>query len=282
MSNPGIDHAGSHGLRWQGCRWRWLVLTGAAVFLSASLVAQDTSAQSGNDDSTVNSPPEPMASPALSADRIISVLEQEPEMLAAAKEAVANQLSVDPGTIKDDTVYEQIRQDPKLRARITEELNRRGYDVSSDMDARPATAGRGGLKTGSGQAPPGQDEDMNEPPLSSQPSPSPEVGPPASGRGSLKTSSRQKPESRRSEDEELNEPRMLHRPNPYAKVPSLKDLYSQFPSSETKLKRFGSGVFRYGTGNADDLPMDLPAGPDYVLGPGDGLILTFGAASPSA
>src|SRR3989475_6528008 len=30
-------------------------------------------------------------------------------------------------------------------------------------------------------------------------------------------------------------------------------------------------VFRTGKGNLDALPMDLPAGPDYVLGPGDGL-----------
>ena len=37
------------------------------------------------------------------------------------------------------------------------------------------------------------------------------------------------------------------------------------------LKRFGLDIFENGTGNFDQLPMDLPAGPDYVLGPGDGL-----------
>jgi protein involved in polysaccharide export with SLBB domain len=30
-------------------------------------------------------------------------------------------------------------------------------------------------------------------------------------------------------------------------------------------------IFRNGTGNLDQLPMDLPAGPEYILGPGDGL-----------
>jgi protein involved in polysaccharide export with SLBB domain len=30
-------------------------------------------------------------------------------------------------------------------------------------------------------------------------------------------------------------------------------------------------IFENGTGNFDQLPMDLPAGPEYVLGPGDGL-----------
>jgi protein involved in polysaccharide export with SLBB domain len=236
MSNAVFAIARSHGFRsWQGCIWRWVMLTGAAVFLSASLVAQDTSSQSRMDDGTVDSPSPPGAQPALSADRIISILRQQPELLAAAREAAANQLSVDPGTIKDDTIYDQIRQDPNLRAQITQELSRRSYGVSSD----------------------------------------PDVGPRAAGRGALKTGSRQKAEARPSEDLDLNEPALQHRPSPYPTMPSLEDLYSQFPTPETKLKRFGSGVFRYGTGNADELPMDLPAGPDYVLGPGDGLILNL-------
>ncbi len=46
------------------------------------------------------------------------------------------------------------------------------------------------------------------------------------------------------------------------------------------LERFGADVFRKGTGNLDQLPMDLPAGPDYVLGPGDGLSIDlWGAVS---
>jgi len=65
---------------------------------------------------------------------------------------------------------------------------------------------------------------------------------------------------------------VLHRrPNPYADVPSLYDLYSQYSRRSPVLERFGIDVFRSGTGNFDELPMDVPAGPDYVLGPGDGL-----------
>ncbi len=63
------------------------------------------------------------------------------------------------------------------------------------------------------------------------------------------------------------------RPNPYPTLPSLQELYRQIPSADTKLKRFGAELFLNGTGNSDSLPMDLPAGPDYVLGPGDGLSL---------
>jgi len=66
-------------------------------------------------------------------------------------------------------------------------------------------------------------------------------------------------------------PQIRHRPNPYANVPSLYDLYAQVSQRPAVLERFGMDVFRNGTGNPESLPMDLPAGPDYVLGPGDGL-----------
>lgn len=66
-------------------------------------------------------------------------------------------------------------------------------------------------------------------------------------------------------------PAILRQANPYADVPSLYDLYSQYSQRPVTLKRFGLDIFENGTGNFDQLPMDLPAGPEYVLGPGDGL-----------
>jgi protein involved in polysaccharide export with SLBB domain len=71
--------------------------------------------------------------------------------------------------------------------------------------------------------------------------------------------------------ERQDQPALLHRANPYADVPSLYDLYAQYSQRPTTLKRFGLEIFETGTGNIDQLPMDLPAGPEYVLGPGDGL-----------
>ena len=68
---------------------------------------------------------------------------------------------------------------------------------------------------------------------------------------------------------------LRHRPNPYADVPSLYDLYAQYSGRSPRLERFGEDVFINGTGNLDELPMDLPAGPDYVVGPGDGLTITL-------
>jgi protein involved in polysaccharide export with SLBB domain len=70
-------------------------------------------------------------------------------------------------------------------------------------------------------------------------------------------------------------PRLSHPPNPYADVPSLYDLYAQYPRHLPTLERFGQDIFRNGTGNLEDLPMDVPAGPDYVVGPGDGLTINL-------
>ncbi|HLM81873.1 MAG TPA: SLBB domain-containing protein, partial [Terriglobales bacterium] len=65
--------------------------------------------------------------------------------------------------------------------------------------------------------------------------------------------------------------RMVRRPNPYADVPSLYDLYVQAGASNRPVERFGLDVFRKGTTNPDYIPMDLPVGPSYVVGPGDSL-----------
>ena len=66
-------------------------------------------------------------------------------------------------------------------------------------------------------------------------------------------------------------PTFRRRPNPYANVPSLFDLYEQVAGRSQAVDRFGESIFINGTGNLERLPMDLPAGPDYVLGPGDGI-----------
>ena len=71
------------------------------------------------------------------------------------------------------------------------------------------------------------------------------------------------------------QPKLRHRPNPYADVPSLYDLYAQYSRRSPKLERFGEDVFENGTGNFDELPMDMPAGPEYVVGPGDGLTINL-------
>ncbi|PYU59075.1 MAG: sugar transporter, partial [Acidobacteria bacterium] len=51
----------------------------------------------------------------------------------------------------------------------------------------------------------------------------------------------------------------------------LYDLYVQAASNTRPLERFGLDVFRKGEANPAYLPMDLPVGANYVVGPGDSL-----------
>ena len=75
----------------------------------------------------------------------------------------------------------------------------------------------------------------------------------------------------RTEEEEISPVRMVHRANPYADIPSLYDMYVQASVRQRPTERFGLNIFRNTTNDPLAIPMDLPVGPDYVLGPGDSL-----------
>jgi protein involved in polysaccharide export with SLBB domain len=81
--------------------------------------------------------------------------------------------------------------------------------------------------------------------------------------------------SRLATDRTLAAGMPVHRPNPYADIPSLYDLYVQAPSTDRPPQRFGTEVFRDGLRDPRSIPMDLPVGPDYVVGPGDSLTIDF-------
>jgi polysaccharide export outer membrane protein len=66
-------------------------------------------------------------------------------------------------------------------------------------------------------------------------------------------------------------PELVRAPNPYNEIPSLYDMYVQATPKPAGPKRFGAEVFENGTRDSQLIPMDVPAGPDYVVGPGDGL-----------
>jgi len=176
----------------------------------------------------------------MSAAQIIAILQQEPDILESVNVQAAQQVGVDPSTISDQTIYDRIRQDASLRDLATQELAQRGYNpcvgAQGPKSQNPANA----LRT-----------------TGAMPQPS---RPPAA-------------QVRPYEDPD--DPQVQHRLSPYKNMPSLRELYSQFPSTEKKLRRFGSDTFVLGTGNANQLPMDLPVGPDYVLGPGDSLVVNI-------
>jgi polysaccharide export outer membrane protein len=89
----------------------------------------------------------------------------------------------------------------------------------------------------------------------------------------LRQSSRPLVSSRQPKANVSPEPvEMVSSPNPYAYLPSLYDLYMQAAPRTGRLERFGLEAFRRDPGSIG-IPMDLPAGPEYVLGPGDGLTI---------
>jgi len=63
--------------------------------------------------------------------------------------------------------------------------------------------------------------------------------------------------------------RLVRRPNPYEMIPSLYYMYLQASARPPAVERFGMQIFENGTRDLQMIPLDLPVGPDYVLGPGD-------------
>lgn len=90
---------------------------------------------------------------------------------------------------------------------------------------------------------------------------------------------RRRPEESRPR-EDASPVKMVHSPNPYADVPSLYDMYVQAAAVQRPAERFGVETFRERDNWPDVIPMDLPVGPDYVVGTGDTLAIDFwGSAS---
>jgi protein involved in polysaccharide export with SLBB domain len=70
-------------------------------------------------------------------------------------------------------------------------------------------------------------------------------------------------------------PELVRAASPYNDIPSLYDMYIQAVPRPAVPRRFGVEVFQNGTRDLQMIPMDLPAGPDYVVGPGDGLTINL-------
>jgi protein involved in polysaccharide export with SLBB domain len=65
--------------------------------------------------------------------------------------------------------------------------------------------------------------------------------------------------------------RLVRKQNPYETIPSLYDMYLQASARPPAVERFGMQIFENGTRDLQMIPMDLPVGPDYVVGPGDSI-----------
>ena len=64
---------------------------------------------------------------------------------------------------------------------------------------------------------------------------------------------------------------IVHKSSPYSDVPSYYDLYVQVAAHDRAPGRFGLTMLSSDERDSKELAMDIPVGPDYVVGPGDGL-----------
>src|ERR1017187_3650323 len=234
---------------------------------------------------------------ALSSDQIISILEQDSDLLMELKSQLADRMQqqgveIDPSDISDQAFYSQVSTSANLRASITAVLRARG--ILSDEDIQSFRSG------GNGEA------NSNAFPFA-QRSVSSEDGATYIGLGSTSgtgegmpgtevngasatfpfathldgsgRSSRSNPRVRETANASTDAPVVVHQPTPLD-LQSMHDLYAQIPDATVRLERFGADVFVNRVFSASsrgisgrDTPLDVPLGPDYIVGAGDKLTI---------
>jgi protein involved in polysaccharide export with SLBB domain len=261
---------------------------------ASSPLSPSTEASSADTDSTTSAASQQLnPHGSLTAMQITSILQQKPELVPELKQLVADQLqqqgtTVQADSITDEMLFSQIAANPALRASITIWLRARGYVSADDMDRLLAQAAyeddnQQSLPSspldklslsGSDRAQSGSASDTSQQAL-------PDDGAPvARARALTPATARSTSKTENKSQSITDEPESLHLPAPY-NLRSLRDLYTQVPPDSVKLKRFGSEVFTNrdrvtGGGLANrTTPVDLPIGPDYVLGAGDGLTINL-------
>ena len=283
---------------------RIVILAAATtLLLSGAMAAQTTTPSAGamqssppvvdrGSDYEAATPMDTEDQVALSASRIISILQDRPELAVEIKTLIAQSqpgdIPAQPDAITDEALYQQVATSKELRQQITMFLRARGY--VSDQDLARAAQRPQQYADQQSLALPNSSVMSNAPMMMRAPaqtvSPSaledteamPPLGLPS--RSSRIESQRLplqlEPTATVQEGEKnniTNAPSALHLPAPY-NLMSLRDLYSQIPDTSDRLKRFGSEVFtRHDRAVAGTAPLDVPVGPDYVVGPGDGLTI---------
>jgi protein involved in polysaccharide export with SLBB domain len=267
----------------------------AAANTGSTIASQNTGNRNANDIQNSATSLGGGASAPLSADQIFTVLQQQPDALIELKSLMADMAQQQGATIQADSItdqmlYSKIASSPELRANITIFFRARGYVTDAGLETYAASDSGDDLfaPSQSAQAPGQLPANLPFDNLLS------DGGTPDAGSLGAETMPDVTPRSADNPGSNgkinvMNQPRVLRRPAPYNML-SLRDLYTQLPQQNGKLKRFGSDVFlrrsAYATNqiapNARAIPLDVPAGPDYVVGPGDTLtVALWGGISQS-
>lgn len=274
--------------------------TGAASASSSPTSASSDLGASDSSDLTVNGNATSAldtggAGVVLSATQILTILQERPEVVVELKSYLADMLQqqgtpTQPDSITDEMLYNQISSNPQVRAGITVFLRSRGFVSDEDLQRAALESEQESLQSGTNAIQP----PMTGSPFGSQIQ-STEAASPLSTSNLSGTSTTVPmrppasigvlgPQNRNVNGTHTttDEPRVLRQPAPY-NLMSMRDLYTQIPSSPERLRRFGSEVFvnrslvsAMSVGSASSTsPLDIPIGPDYVLGPGDTLNISL-------
>jgi protein involved in polysaccharide export with SLBB domain len=276
----------------------------AVLLLSSSLLAQQgtTTPVPTGDDGAGTTPSAASASPSssatslsaqpsLSAAQISAVLQRKPEVVIELKSFVADQaqqkgVSLQADSITDEMLYTQIAASADLRASITLWLLARGYVSQSDLHnslTNPNSEENGVYGQSAGTQVDSLSQLSGDLASGTTQSPLLSIPDTSSAAGGATSPGAQPPNLPKGQQPNVTDlPEVLRLPTPYNLL-SLRDLYTQVPQDDTKLKRFGSEMFLNRGGSAGgrsavgpkDTPIDLPVGPDYVLGSGDGLTINL-------
>jgi protein involved in polysaccharide export with SLBB domain len=222
----------------------------------------------------------------LTANQILMIVQSRPELVVDLKQVMADYLQqggtiVQADSITDDMLYQGISSNAGLRGAISVWLRARGYLDDLDLEGQstgtqliddttrsPTLSSPGGIDSSGGLGLTGT--------IASD---SGRSGTPNSDVTTRKNSSASRDDlgrssQSRSDRNSGNTTETIHQATPY-NLQSLRDLYSQVPEQTSKLRRFGSDMFLERGLATKQMSIDVPIGPDYILGAGDGLIINF-------
>jgi protein involved in polysaccharide export with SLBB domain len=223
-------------------------------------------------------------------------VQARPELIVDIKQVMADYLEqqgspVQVDSITDDALYRGIASDVGLRGAISIWLRARGYVSESDFDrsdldprssddvTNNMNASASALSTPliSGAA---SDTALIDP-NRVQNSISNPVGIPSNRNVSRQPVGRDGSPAPKPDRNNPSAVELVHQTAPY-NLQSLRDLYTQVPEQTSKLRRFGSDMFLDRGLGTKQMTVDIPIGPDYILGVGDGLIINlWGGVSQS-
>jgi protein involved in polysaccharide export with SLBB domain len=243
-------------------------------FLAAEGFGQSTdqtpsAAPSGSSPASAQKPTRAGASDSNAALR--QFVQSHPEVVEQLKLLLVERLRaegslIDEQSVSDEELYDRLQTDAAFRTEAVRWLVEQGY-LSEDVAQ---------TLIGQGEAPSGESRAQLGRPPSSESRAQLAREPGETGATELRGPTSKRPSERPPmgvlpppyDDSALN-PKTIPQDNPYPSLPSAKDLYTQFPEQPKNLRRFGSEIFRADVVGLRNFPMDLPAGPEYVLGPGD-------------